>query len=362
MKRLLLSLGFVLLFSASSFSANMPLMQWTPYMGIAGFSADASGMRFSSSGSFPLIVSNDNLFAGANQYRYLLIKMRAEKGFLSGRLFFMKIGDKDFSMGNSYDFLTGPQERTQEYLIDLWKSPNWFGTISRLMLSPGASDGNFEISGISLLEPTFLLGLRSNWQEFFAFEIPQMRTVNFIYGPRINGVTVNVYLYWAILFAAILIFAFNFAVKKDLGKIFLPSSKAILIFCIICWIGLDARHALDQARAVQMDSSIFIGKTLEERRAAVTLGDFYPFVAFCQGNIPVGSKYEMLAPTYYYFSEKATYYLYPIRLAGKDEKADYVIVYDPAKQADIEQSVKDRMSKGYRLYKTFKEWQFILKK
>jgi hypothetical protein len=339
-----------------------PLLQWEPYAGISGLYSLNGSLSFTSTNNFPLLVSQDNLFVGANQYRYLAIKISSDKGFLSGRLFFMRIGDKDFSMGNAYEFLTGAGGSDREYLIDLWKSPSWFGTISRLMINPGNAEGSFRVSGIRFLEPSLFLSLRSYWQEFFAFEVPQMRTVNFIYGPRLNGISVNIYIYWAILLAAMIIFAFYFVVKKDVAKIFIPSSKAILVFCIVCWMALDARHALDQARTVQMDSPIFLGKTLEERRAAVTLGDYYPFLAFCGANIPAGSKFELIAPTYYYFGEKAIYYLYPIRAIVKDEKADYIIVYDPGKQPDLQQAAKERIAKGYKPYKIFKEGQYILKK
>jgi hypothetical protein len=73
--------------------------------------------------------------------------------------------------------------------------------------------------------------------------------------------------------------------------------------------------------------------------------------------MPKGSNFSVLNPSYYYFSQKAVYYLYPRRI---DENAAYVLVYNTDGSQD--KTIGEYIKKGYRTFSTFKEGEYILKK
>jgi len=283
--------------------------------------------------------------------------MRSGKSYMTGRVFFRRIGDPDFNYNNSFEFQTGLNNIYHDYLIDLGRNPGWFGTVSQLMISPVNEKGPVEIEKIEFLEPSIWLMARSFWQEFFTFEVPQLRTFNFIYGPKINGITVNIYIYclMAALFALVL--ANELIRSRDPSKAFNNNSKIMIITCLIFWMALDLRYMFDQARSVILDTQTFCGKSLKEKQALTTLGDFYGFLSFADPKIPEGSSFNILHPPNYYFMEKAKYYLYPKYF---NERSNYVLVYDPNRS--LENETDGYLKKGYRVLSIYKEGEFIIKK
>jgi hypothetical protein len=198
---------------------------------------------------------------------------------------------------------------------------------------------------------------RTFWQEFFTFEVPQMKTVNFIYGPKINGTMVNLYVYYLIAVLFTIVLAYELINSKDFLRALNNSSKRVIIICLVFWIALDFRFMIDQARSMILDVQTFYGKSLEEKRALTTLGDYYGFLSFADSRLPEGSSFNILHPSYYYFVEKARYYLYPKYF---NEKSDYVLVYDPNKT--LGDDVKQYLKKDYKTFSIYKEGEFILKK
>ena len=122
------------------------------------------------------------------------------------------------------------------------------------------------------------------------------------------------------------------------------------------WIALDVRQMLDQARTVAVDTQTFYGKNLDEKRAATTLGDYYGFIQFAQSKLPEGSGFNLLHPPYYYYREKANYYLYPTHF---NEQAHYLLVYDPGNTLAAQAS--DYQKKGFKPFAKYKEGEYILK-
>jgi len=360
MKNALLFLSiifFSVVISFGSFCEEVAVREWSPYSGIAGLSSRNGRIAFYSTSSMPLLVTRDNVFINASRSKFMEIRMKSSKNYATGRMFFRRIGDPGFNYNNSFDFQTGLSNIYHRYIIDLGRNPNWFGTVTQLMLSPINEEGSVEIESIRFLEPSILLMGRAFWREFFTFEVPQLRTFNFIYGPKINGITVNIYIYYLMAALFALVLACELIKAGDLSKALNKSSKIMIITCLIFWMALDLRYMLDQARSVILDTQTFYGKSLKEKQALTTLGDFYGFLSFADSKIPESSGFNILHPPYYYFSEKAKYYLYPKYF---DERSNYVLVYDPNKTLDS--GIKEYMKKGYKIFSIYKEGEFIIKK
>jgi hypothetical protein len=281
--------------------------------------------------------------------------MRSNKSYVTGRMFFKRIGDAGFNYNNSFEFQTGLNNMYHTYLVNLSRNPNWFGTVTQLMLSPINSEGSVQIADMKFLEPNMCLTAGALWQEFFTFEVPQLRTVNFIYGPKIAMVSVNMYIYLLIFFISVIIILVRY---REAGAVFKDSAKKIIIICLVFWVALDLRILIDQARTVILDTQTFKGKTLDERRSLVTLNDYYDFLHFSDSAVPKGASFNLVHPTYYYYwAEKAMYYLSPRSIS---ETADYILVYDPGKA--LREPVNEYQKKGFKMFATFKDGEFILKK
>ena len=360
MKNALLFLSilfFSVVISFGSFCEEVAVREWSPYSGIAGLSSRDGRIAFDSTSSMPLLVTRDNVFINASRSKFIEIRMKSSKSYATGRMFFRRIGDPGFNYNNSFDFQTGLSNIYHRYIIGLGRDPNWFGTVTQLMLNPINEEGLVEIESIRFLEPNIMLMGRAFWQEFFTFEIPQLRTVNFMYGPKINGITVNIYIYYLIASLSMLMIAYEYIRSKDLSMTISNGSKKIIVICLFFWVILDLRVLFDQARSVILDTQTFYGKSLKEKQALTTLGDFYGFLSFADSKIPNGSSFNILSPSYYYFKEKAVYYLYPRHI---DDNAAYVLVYNPDRSQD--KTISEYIKKGYVMSSMFKEGKIILKR
>jgi hypothetical protein len=78
----------------------------------------------------------------------------------------------------------------------------------------------------------------------------------------------------------------------------------------------------------------------------VNPGDFYPFIRFCEKQLPLNAEFDFRIQLVY-GDIKAKYYLYP-RKFKKD--AEYLIVYD------------QEPPKGYSPWQTFRPGALILKR
>ena len=276
---------------------------------------------------------------------------------MTGRMFFRRIGDPGFTYNNSFEFQTGLNNIYHSYLIDLGRNPNWFGTVSQLLISPINGAGSVDIESVKFIEPNFWLAASAFWRDFFTFEVPQIRMANFIYGQKMNGISVYRYVYCLIFIILLLVISIQYIKYKDIEAISRSLPAMILLTCLSFWMVLDFRILFDQARTVALDTQTFYGKSLEEKRALTTLGDFYGFLAFADSKLPKNSSFNILYPSYYYFCQKAVYYLYPRRL---DERSSYILVYNPDGSQD--KTLKEYGNKGYRPLSRYKEGEFIIKK
>jgi len=351
---------FSVLVSTVSHCEEVVVREWSPYSGIEGLTSVDNVLTMRSVSPIPLLTTRDNIFINASRFKVLEIKLRSNKSYMTGRVFFRRIGDPGFNYNNSFDFQTGLNNIYHRYIIDLGRNPNWFGTVSQIMISPINGEGKVDIADIKFLEPNIWLTSRSFWQDFFVFEKPLPRTINFIYGPRINGISVNVYIYWSMILislAAVIVYWSRSGEPAAMLKL-MPSK--IIIICFIFWLLLDARSAVDQIRSAVIDWQTFGGKTLQEKQALSTGGgfyDFYHFLKYCGEKIPSGSKYSLVVPpNAIYFIDKSRYYLYPTY--ENTTEAQYVLVYDP--QKDIKTS--DLPGGGFKRYTDYGNNRYILKR
>ena len=231
------------------------------------------------------------------------------------------------------------------------------------MLMPVNAEASIEIKKIGLLEPNLWTMSRVRWQEFFTFERPMPRTINVIFGPKLNGISINVYIYY-LIFSSSFLYLIYFSIKlRDFKSIMNSLIPKILLACFFFWVLLDVRILMDQIRYSVLNYQIFAGKSLEEKQALSTFQyyrDFYYFLKICKTKLPERALYSLVVPDgYTYFDIKARYYLYPIcEIRRPDEVPDYIIVYDPQKMLNG----KDVIPKGYKLFAICNEAGYIVKR
>jgi hypothetical protein len=352
--------AFIVSISFSVYCEEAQVKEWAPYSGVEGLTSKGDVLAFNSTSQMPLIITKENIFINASRFKFLEIRMKANKSYLAGKLFFKKIGDPGFNFANSFEFQTGLNNGYHSYLIDLSRNSGWFGTVTQLVLSPVNTEGPVEIESVRFLEPSVWLAAKSILQEFFTFARPMPGTINYMYAPKINGTPVNTYIY-SLLFilSLILIFVYWFKIK-DPGKLLKVLPAKIIIACLVFWLLLDARNAFDQFRSAILDSQTFGGKSLEGKQALSTgegYYDFYYFLKFCGEKIPSGSSYSLVVPPNdVYFGEKSRYYLYPTYQTTIE--AGYVVVYDPQKAL----KASDIPGKGYAKFADFGKNRYILKR
>jgi hypothetical protein len=353
-------LAFAVALSFASYCEEIEVKEWAPYSGVDGFSLKDGVVAFNSTSPMPLLTTKDNVFINASRFKFLEVRMKSDKSYATGKLFFRKIGDPGFSYYNSFEFQTGLNNGYHDYLVDLNRNSGWFGTVTQMILNPINSEGAVEIKSVKFLEPDIWLSARSFWKEFFTFARPLPGTINYMYAPKVNGTPVNTYVYWLLILISIsLIFIYWFKADHP-AKLFKILPPKVIMVCLAFWLLLDARTALDQFRSAIIDYQTFGGKSLEEKQALSTnegYYDFYYFLKFCGEKIPSGSSYSLVIPSNaVYFGEKSRYYLYPTYETTIE--AGYVLVYDPQRTL----KANEIPGKGYNKYADFGKNRYILKR
>lgn len=349
---------FILIFSVAvpfgSFSEVTAITEWAPYSGVEGFTLKDNVLAFNSTSYMPLLITKDNILVNASRQKVLEIRMRSDKSYMTGRLFFRRIGDAGFNVNNSFQFQTGLNNMYHTYTINLGRNPNWFGTVAQLILSPISDTGSVELESVSFMEPSLSLAAKASWQEFMRFEPIMGVTVNTIKGETLNETPINFYIYFALLTIALIIIGKNFKQLRfdSLGSLYgslNASFREIILMALILFTVLEARQGFDYCRQFMIDRSTLFGKPLDTKRDLTTYGGLYEYIQFVKAHIPERAT-ATLTSTDPYFKEKGRYYLYPIRIVQEDP--DYILVFrDPAKDA-----------KGYRLLAKLSNDQMILVK
>lgn len=305
----------------------------------------------------PYFVGAPEMNIDAEEFTTVVLRMKSNKGG-AACLFWATNFDPKMNDPKSIWFSLDKSNDFKEYVFNLRRqNPYWTGFVGQLLVYPENGPGGIEIESAKAIPGNLVTDIKSGWREFFIFETPQLRTVNFIYGPKINAISVNLYIYGLIIILAVFIMSYEFIKSHNINMSLETGAKKIIVICLFFWIALDFRILIDQARTAFLDAQTFYGKNLDEKRALITLGDYYGFLKFAELKLPEGSSFKLLNPPYYYYLGKANYYLYPIRF---DEKADHILVYDPDRI--LGNQVSDYFKKGYKLFATYKEGEYILKK
>ncbi len=301
------------------------------YLASPSFAAEIT-VHFTKQPNQPYLVSSQ-ITVDSSEFSTVILNIKADKNS-AATLMWANHYDPQFNQQKSISF--DLQQGQKIYYINAQqRRPNRIAWIKGLLLYP--ENAQIEVIETKLTTGNLGTSFLSAWQEFFTFERPALRSVNFIYGPKINGQSVNLYIYFIILVFLILTF--------KLGP------KKIILICLFFWCVLDLRAMLDQARTVKLDLAEFAGKSLDDKRAQTTLGDFYGFLKFAEAKLPYGAGFDLACPPNYYYLPKANYYLYPTHY---DKNANYVLVYDP-------QNTLNYHKTGYKLFAAHKTGELILK-
>jgi hypothetical protein len=306
---------------------------------------DQINVQFTQQPGTPYFVGQPEINIDAEEFTTLVLRIKAAQGG-GARLYWATNFDPQMNQTKSLAFDLSRSNDFKEYTFNLRKQNGyWAGFVGQLLLVPENGPAGIELGPTQVIPGNFWTGFKSGWREFLVFEVPVPRTVNFIYGPKINGLSVNTYLYWLIILGSAGIAAYTYYKKLP----WQTAARNIMIVTLICWGALDLRQLLDQGRTVALDWQTYGGKSLEEKQAATCLGDLYGFLKFAAANIPTGEGFNFVhPPQYYYFSEKANYYLYPTHY---DQNGRYVLVYDPNRT--------EKVPSG-KLLATHKEGEYIL--
>lgn len=309
-------------------------------------------ISFSHPANTPYFIGQPECNIDGEEFTTIILRIKAERGG-PARLFWATNFDPKMNEPKSLSFSIDSSNDFKEYAFNLRRqNPYWTGFIGQVLIFPDETTEGLEIKATAIHDD-IITNLKSGWREFFVFEAPQLRSVNFIYGPKVNGVSMNLYLYYLAIISAAFILLSAFIKSQNIAVALKLGAKKTIIICLFLWLALDARILLDQARTVRLDFQTFYGKSLEEKRAAITLGDYYDFLKFADAKIPRGSGFNLLFLPQYYYLEKANYYLYPTHY---DKKGDYVLVYNADDQA------ADYIKAGYKILAVYKKGEYILKK
>lgn len=330
---------------------------WQPGPGISSWNA-TPGKIAGGASSFSALIISPPLNVDADRFSILVLKLKTSRSYGNVRVLWTSPFDQQLSIMKSIAFSTGLAGRQRTYHVNMKENPNWEMIVSRLLIMPLEETGSFEIDSVSIEEPGIAGIFWCGFDDLFSLETLKASTVNFIYGPKIFGLSVNAIIY--ILIIIYFIYLMRIALARgwpgfDAFKNALPDiSKKALIAVFSLWVLLDLRIDFDYLRIAYADWLTFAGKSLDEKHAIVTVGDYYQFLQFCDKVLPERSRISFSSADSYIY-EKGAYYLYPhlydrFNLGKRD--ADYLIVYNQVLSP----------SSSYEVFAKFAEDKYILKR
>jgi len=309
------------------------------------------------------------LTVDADDHDFLEIELASSQPYTKGLIFWINDQMHGFNPEIRVPFNHAGSGRFHTYVIDLKKHPWWTGYAKQLIIFPFYSeDGQVRIRRIAFRSGTPWLQLLAAWQEYFSIETtpfpPNLAEVFMINGPTINFRPVNHYLYWGLLgLAGLLALAAPLLIW---GFKLNPWAAAKGAF-VILWLALLAGYGLveikqlsDHYKYLSADLQTLAGKSLEQKRSAITGGDFYEFVDFCVKALPTGASWEACfsntVPNAFagdWLTSKANFYLYPAVVAPDGQ---YKLVYKDGIKKFVQ-----RPGHHYQVFARFKPDQFIIK-
>jgi len=318
--------------------------------------ADNIAISFQKVPNQPYFESQD-VMIDAEEYSTVVLRLKAnERG--TGRLFWAISYDPQFNQPKSIWFSIRAGEHNY-YLNVPSQNPNWVGWVKKLLVVPDFDPNHLEVISAQSMPGNLWSNIASGWQEFWG---PKGRliigsTINTMQSPTLFDRPIFFYIYW--LFALTLLVTaiwiiykrFNKKQKIDPNELFKEIGKYAIILVVVFWLLLEFSSMITYGGWVKADWK-YVGKNTEQKLTLANIGDLYPFIQFCEKNIPPMANFDMrFSPALTYSDMKTKYYLFPRQVASNSE---YLIVY--------EGKINDLDSKNYSLWKTFRKDAYIMRK
>ncbi len=320
-------------------------------------------VRVTSAGGWAGVYNQRLAGALLDENNLLSFEMKTSSGGV-GAVMWANYLDQRFLPQRGYQFYLGSPGRWHRYYVDLSAYEKDLTRLDNFLINPLTGPGEAEIREIRITRATTAGKLLAGWQEFLG---PRGReiagyTINTMPSPRLFGREIFVYLYWLVGLAAAGLLArelwpvWRQPVKKGkakgwsvYGPAFERAVKQIVVLVCGLWIALELSSLYTDWRNLRGDLPLF-GRSLEEKRALVNAGDFYPFMTFCLEKLPAGAAYDYRVGGMYN-DIKTVYYLYPHEAAAG---AAFLVVYD--------QDVSPEVQARYAPFAVFRPNAYIMKR
>ncbi len=314
---------------------------------------DQINISFTQPRNMPYYVGAPELNIDAEEFTTIVLRMKSNKSG-TARLFWATSFDPKMNEPKSVWFFIDKSNDFKVYTFNLrQQNPYWVGFVGQLLILPENGPEGIEIESAKAVPGSFFGNISAGWREFWG---PRGRfvvgsTINTIQPSTLFGRPIYVYIYWLLGLIAAGYFSYKtyqwYGLKKkpSLETVWLDTGKRVFMAVIVFWGLLEGNSLFNNWLAFKDDLKYF-GKSYRDKLVLANTGDFYPFIEFCQANLPADAEFDFrIQPIY--GDIKTKYYLYPRKFR---KEAEYLIVYD----ADS--------AGGYAPWKTFRDKAYILRK
>jgi len=313
----------------------------------AASASDGIALAFRKRPGLPSIAGLPTKGIDAEKLNTLIFRMRADREG-TARLRWISSADPRVDDAKSLWFFFHKSDAPREYVFNVRsQNPLWRGLVPGIMIWPDDGPLGVEVESGRAVARGLLSDIRSGWQEFWG---PNGRlvvgsTINTIKSSNLFGRPIFVYLYGLIGLVIAGSLAWSSRAKSGAAP---PPGRIAVGTILFLWLLLEVSSYHNDWLQVVEDWRFF-GRSREETLIAANTPDFYPFIEFCEKNIPPGAGFSMRIPAYN--DIKARYYLYPRRV---ETDAEYLVVYQNV--------LEPPLAKRYVAFKSFRGDAYILKR
>ena len=318
---------------------------------------DQININFTRPANSPYYIGQPEINIDAEEFTTVVLKIKSSKSG-TARLFWATNFDPQMNEPKSIRFFIDKSNDFKEYIFNVRsQNPNWAGFVGQLLVFAENGPEGIEIGASKVIPGNFAANIRSGWREFWG---PRGRlvigsTINTIQSSNLFGRSIYVYIYWLVglLITGYLAYQLYLASKEKkkppFSAVWLKAGKFSFFLIIIFWLMLEVSSLFNNWLALKSDWKYF-GKSYHEKLVMANTGDFYPFIEFCEANIPQNAKFDIRIPPFYN-DIKSRYYLYPRELTTVE--AEFLVVYD--------QPVEPAQLTKYRPWRSFRPGAQIMK-
>lgn len=316
-------------------------------LGPAASAADEIALAFRKRPGLPSIAGLPARGIDTERFDTLIFRMRADREGTS-RLRWVSSTDRRVDDAKSLWFFFHKSAVPREYVFNVRsQNPLWRGLVPGILIQPDDGPLGIEVESGRAVAGDLLSDIRSGWQEFWG---PNGRlvvgsTINTIKSSNLFGRPIFIYLYG--LIGLVIACSLGWAACAEPGAAPSPGRTAVRTI-LFFWLLLEFSSYHNDWLHIVEDWRFF-GMSREETLIAANTPDFFPFIEFCEKNIPPGAGFSMRIPAYN--DIKARYYLYPRRV---EADAEYLVVYQDAPEPSL--------AKRYAAFKSFRGDAYILKR